>query len=328
MIYIQNDSNDPYFNLALEEYAFTNLKEHDKIFILWINSPTVVVGKFQNTIAEINLKYIEDKGVNVVRRNSGGGAVYHDLGNLNYTIISTEKSGHEFNFEKFSRPVVDLLATLDVKAQVTGRNDISIDGKKICGNAQYIRKNRILHHGCILFDVDLEHLQEALRVSADKIESKGLKSVRSRVDNISYHLKESFDNKEFKNKLLAHMLQENKDMVEYVLSEEELEKIKKIRDEKFKKWDWNFGKSPEFTISKSNRFPAGKIECFLNVKDGIIEDARFFGDFFSNMDIEDISQKLIGVQYEKNAISAVLPKEDMKDYFPNFEYEEVISCII
>lgn len=328
MIYIQNDSNDPYFNLALEEYAFTNLKEHDKIFILWINSPTVVVGKFQNTIAEINLKYIEDKGVNVVRRNSGGGAVYHDLGNLNYTIISTEKSGHEFNFEKFSRPVVDLLATLDVKAQVTGRNDISIDGKKICGNAQYIRKNRILHHGCILFDVDLEHLQEALRVSADKIESKGLKSVRSRVDNISYHLKESFDNKEFKNKLLAHMLQENKDMVEYVLSEEELEKIKKIRDEKFKKWDWNFGKSPEFTISKSNRFPAGKIECFLNVKDGIIEDARFFGDFFSNMDIEDISQKLIGVQYEKNAISAALPKEEMKDYFPNFEYEEVISCII
>lgn len=328
MIYIQNDSNDPYFNLALEEYAFTNLKEHDKIFILWINSPTVVVGKFQNTIAEINLNYIEDRGVNVVRRNSGGGAVYHDLGNLNYTIISTEKSGHEFNFEKFSKPVVDLLATLNVEAQVTGRNDISINGKKICGNAQYIRKNRILHHGCILFDVNLEHLQEALRVSADKIESKGLKSVRSRVDNISYHLKETFDNEEFKNKLLAHMLKENPEMVEYVLSSEELEQIEKLRDEKFKKWDWNFAKSPEFTISKSNRFPAGKIECFLNIKEGIIEDVRFFGDFFSNMDIEDISRKLIGIKYEKSAICEVLPKEELEIYFPHFAYEEVISCII
>lgn len=328
MIYIQNDSNDPYFNLALEEYAFTELKEHDKIFILWINSPTVVVGKFQNTVEEINLNYIEEKGVNVVRRNSGGGGVYHDLGNLNYTIISTEKSAHEFNFAKFSKPIVDLLATLDIKAEVTGRNDISINGKKICGNAQYIRKNRILHHGCILFDVNLENLQEALRISADKIESKGLKSIRSRVDNISYHLKEKFDNTEFKNRLLAHMLKENENMVEYTLNKEDLTKIETLRDEKFKQWDWNFATSPEFTISKSNRFSAGKIECFLNVKDGIIEEIRFFGDFFSNMDIEELSKKLVGIRYEKNAICEMLTKEELMNYFPHFEYKEVISCII
>ncbi|MDO4754176.1 MAG: lipoate--protein ligase [Bacillota bacterium] len=328
MRYIQNNSNDPYFNLALEEYAFTKLTEHDKIFILWINAPTVVVGKFQNTVAEINLKYIEENGVSVVRRNSGGGAVYHDLGNLNYTIISSEKSTNEFNFEKFSKPIVDLLATLQIEAQVTGRNDIGINGKKICGNAQYIKKNRILHHGCILFDVNLEHLQEALRVSADKIESKGLKSVRSRVDNISYHLKEAFDNVEFKNRLLQHMLGENPDMVQYVLSEEEIREIEELRDRKFRSWDWNFGKSPDFTISKSNRFPAGKIECFLNVEEGIIEDIRFFGDFFSNRDIEDVAKTLIGVRYEKSELKSVLTPELIREYFPGFDYEEVLSCII
>lgn len=184
MKYIINHSNDTAFNIALEEYAFKHLLDEDQIFLLWINKPSIIVGRHQNTIEEINRDYVRENGIEVVRRISGGGAVYHDLNNLNYTIISKEDENKAFDFKSFSTPVINTLAQLGVKAEFTGRNDLEIDGKKFCGNAQAYINGRIMHHGCLLFDVDLSVLANALKVSKDKFESKGVKSVRARVTNI------------------------------------------------------------------------------------------------------------------------------------------------
>ncbi|NLO71508.1 MAG: lipoate--protein ligase family protein, partial [Porphyromonadaceae bacterium] len=205
MIYIVNKSNKPDYNIALEEYCFKKLVDQDKVFILWINEPAIIVGKHQNTAEEINAEFVKKNGIHVIRRISGGGAVYHDLNNLNYTIISNEEKGADFDFKTFSEPVISTLAELGVKAEFTGRNDIVIDGKKISGNAQAYIKGRVMHHGCLLFDTDLSVLSKALEVSKDKIESRGVKSVRSVVDNILPHLKDKISVDEFADKILEQM---------------------------------------------------------------------------------------------------------------------------
>ena len=225
MKYIVNTSNDPAYNIALEAYAFRELVNEDELFILWINRPAIIVGKHQNTIQEINKEYTDAHGIKVVRRLSGGGAVYHDLNNLNYTIISNKADEGAFDFKTFSQPVIATLADLGVKAEFTGRNDLEIDGKKFCGNAQAYYKGRMMHHGCLLFDVDMSVLGQALKVSKDKIESKGVKSVRARVTNIVDELPEKITVNEFSDKILEKMKEFYPDMTEYVLSEDELAKI-------------------------------------------------------------------------------------------------------
>lgn len=327
MRYIVNNSNDPAFNIALEAYAFLELTDIDEIFLLWINSPTIVIGKHQNTIEEINKEYIEANNINVVRRLSGGGAVYHDLNNLNYTIISAKTSEQAFDFKTFSSPVMETLKKLGVEAEFTGRNDLVIDGKKFCGNAQAYAKGRMMHHGCLLFDVDLSVLAKALKVSADKIESKGVKSVRSRVTNILSELPEKISVNEFKNLLMQHMLEKNPDMTEYVLSEEELAKIKELRDTKFASWDWTYGKAPEYTITREKRYPAGKITTYANVDKSIIKEIKIYGDFFGVKDVSDIENALIGCKYDYQAVLEVLSKLKLEDYFVRMTVEEVAKAI-
>ncbi|MBU0278266.1 MULTISPECIES: lipoate--protein ligase [unclassified Gemella] len=328
MIYIDTKSNDPKFNTAVEFYAFNELAKKDDVFILWINKPCIVVGKNQNTTEEINQKYCDEKGIEIVRRVSGGGAVYHDLNNLNYTIISNGRSGEAFDFKSFSQPVIDALATLGVSASFTGRNDLEIDGRKFCGNAQYVRNGRIMHHGCLMFDVDTSVLSEALKVSKDKIESKGIKSVSSRVTNIKEYVpNEEMTVQDFKESLRLHM-EEKFGMTSYVLSEEELTEIKKIQTEKNDSWDWVYGKNPEFNIKRNRRLSTGKIEANIQVDNGHITNVKFFGDFFGVMDVEDISKKLEGVRYSKKDISEVLEKEDINSYFLGAKLEEVVDIIV
>jgi len=329
MIYIRNDDNRPQFNLALEQYAFDNLTQFDEIFLLWINEPTIVVGKNQNTIEEINLDYVKENNINVVRRLSGGGAVYHDLGNLNYTIIS-EKGNRQasFNFAAFTRPVIEVLEKLGVKAEFTGRNDLTIDGKKFCGNAQYMKKNRILHHGAILFDTDLNVLTKALKVPKDKIESKGVKSVRSRVTNIKDYLKYDITIEDFKQLLLDHMIETNKNLQEYRLTDEDYRKINKIMEERYATWEWNFGYSPDFNIEKSRRFPAGKVETKIHVEEGVIKSLKFYGDFFGGGGISDIEKKLIGVKYKEDEIAKALEDVDVSFYFSGISRDELLTSII
>lgn len=328
MKYIVNKSNDPAYNIALEAYAFRELTSEDEIFILWINEPAIIIGKHQNTIQEINKEYTDEHGIHVVRRLSGGGAVYHDLNNLNYTIISNKSEEGAFDFKTFSQPVISTLADLGVKAEFTGRNDLEIDGKKFCGNAQAYYKGRMMHHGCLLFDVDMSVLGDALIVSKDKIESKGIKSVRARVTNILNELPEKITVNEFSDKILEKMKETYPDMTEYVLSEDELVKIQESADTQFGTWDWTYGKAPEYTIERNVRYPAGKINTFANVQQSVIKNIKIYGDFFGIKDVEDIEKILIGTKYEYKDVLEKLKTIDTAQYFSRITVEEIAKAIV
>ena len=316
MKYIINYSNDTAFNIALEEYAFKHLLDEDQIFLLWINKPSIIVGRHQNTIEEINRDYVREHGIEVVRRISGGGAVYHDLNNLNYTIISKEDENKAFDFKSFSTPVINTLAQLGVKAEFTGRNDLEIDGKKFCGNAQAYINGRIMHHGCLLFDVDLSVLANALKVSKDKFESKGVKSVRARVTNIIDELPEKIT------------VEEYPEMTEYVFSDEELAEINRIKETKFGPWDWNYGKSPEYNVRRGTKFPSGKVEIFANVIESKIQDIKIYGDFFGIEDVAAVEDVLRGVKYEREDVLNALQTINLGRYFAGITAEEIAEAVV
>lgn len=328
MKYIVNNSNDPAYNIALEAYAFKELTDLDEIFILWINEPAIIVGKHQNAIQEINKEYTDEHDIHIVRRLSGGGAVYHDLNNLNYTIISNKADEGAFDFKTFSKPVIDTLAKLGVEANFTGRNDLEIDGKKICGNAQAYHKGRMMHHGCLLFDVDMTVLGNALKVSKDKIESKGVKSVRARVTNISNELPEKMTVLEFKEAILNQMKESYPEMDEYVLSDEDLARIQDIRDNQFATWDWTFGQTPDYTVERSVRYPAGKITTYVKTEKSVIESIKIYGDFFGIGDVSDIETLLVGTRYEYADVLVKLQTIDTTHYFSRMTTEEVAKAIV
>lgn len=328
MKYIVNTSNDPAYNVALEAYAFQKLTDIDEIFILWINEPAIIIGRHQNTIQEINKEFIDKNGIHVVRRLSGGGAVYHDLNNLNYTIISNNTQEGAFDFQTISKPVIDTLAKLGVKAEFTGRNDLEINGQKFAGNAQAYYKGRMMHHGCLLFDVDMSVLGQALKVSKDKIESKGIKSVRARVTNIVDHLSDKITVQEFSDAILAQMKEEYPEMDEYVLSDAELSEIQAMRDNQFATWDWTYGKAPEYTIERGVRYPAGKITTYANVENSTIKSVKIFGDFFGVKPVDDIEKMLEGVRYDYKDVLAALKTVDTSQYFSRMTPEEITKAIV
>lgn len=300
----------------------------DMIFILWRNKPSVIIGRHQNTREEINADFIKENNIEVVRRISGGGAVYHDYNNLSYTIISNEDEKKVFDFKSFSFPVINTLASLGVKAEFTGRNDIEIDGKKICGNAQAYINGRIMHHGCLLFNVDLTVLAKALKVSKDKIESKGVKSVRARVTNILDVLDKEITVLEFRDLLLNHMKSVYPEMEEYIFSKEELEEIEKIKKEKFANWDWNYGKSPEYNIKRNTRYPSGKIEIRANILESKIKNIKIYGDFFGIEDVSYIEEILKNVKYEKEDVKEALKDVNINRYFANISLDELVDAIV
>ena len=328
MKYIVNKSHNPFYNIALEAYAFRELRDEDELFILWINEPTIVIGKHQNAIEEINKAYTDEHGIHVVRRLSGGGAVYHDLNNLNYTIISNKTQEGAFDFKTFSQPVIETLADLGVTATFTGRNDLEIDGKKFCGNAQAYYKGRMMHHGCLLFDVDMTVLGNALQVSKDKIESKGVKSVRARVTNILDELPEKMTVEAFSEQLLNKIKEQYPDMTEYVLSEADLENIQNLADNQFATWDWAYGKSPDYTIKRSVRYPAGKLTSYVKVEKSVITGLKIYGDFFGIKDVSDIEEELIGLRYEYQDVLDKLLTVETTQYFTNITPQEIAGAIV
>ena len=327
MKYIVNTSNDPAYNIALEAYAFRELVNEDELFILWINRPAIIVGKHQNTIQEINKEYTDAHDIKVVRRLSGGGAVYHDLNNLNYTIISNKADEGAFDFKTFSQPVIATLADLGVKAEFTGRNDLEIDGKKFCGNAQAYYKGRMMHHGCLLFDVDMSVLGQALKVSKDKIESKGVKSVKSRITNVKDYMKEDIPLSEFKRLLLEFMFEEGS-ISKYKLTDIDIEEINKIKSEIYDKWEWNYGESPKYNILKERRFDScGKVELYLEVENGVIKDMKIHGDYFGNGDTNILIEKLVGCKIESKSLRDALKDININDFFNNLNIDNFISLI-
>ncbi len=328
MISIRNECKDPHFNLALDEYATKYLDPSEDYVILWQNEPSIIIGRNQNTIEEINLKYVNEHKINVVRRVSGGGAVYHDLGNLNFTFVVNNDKDVVSNFKKFTEPVINALKILGVNAEFSGRNDITIDVKKFSGNAQYYTGKRLMHHGTILFNSDLSVVQAALNVKQDKIESKGVKSVRSRVTNVYPYLPNKISIEEFKDTLLKFFMQdENYKEKEYILTEEDLAKINELKENKYSTWEWNYGQSPDFDIEKGKRYAGGKLELRFNVSEGKIQALKIFGDFFGKKEVSDIAALLIGKLYKEEAIKEALSSLDFENYFSGITIEDFIECM-
>lgn len=325
--YLDLMTTDPSYNLAMEQYVFDCLPRDRMYFMLWQNDNAIIVGKYQNTIAEINEETVRERGIRVVRRLSGGGAVYHDMGNLNFTFITDVGESNALDLKLFCEPVVRTLATLGVKAEVNGRNDITIDGKKFSGNSQYIRQGRVMHHGTIMFDSDLSVVSEALRVDPTKIQTKGIRSVRSRVTNVAEHLPEKVTLPEFRRILLENILKENPGEA-YPLTQDDLAAVEKLRAERYATWDWNYGFSPVCTMLRRRRVDGcGLIEAYITVEHGKIAALTFKGDFFSASEPDELAAHFVGCTPDRAGYEKALGDVDVSRYFAGLQKDELIDIL-
>ncbi len=273
MICIKRTQTDPYFNIAAEEYA---LKAFDEdIFMLWINDPSIIVGKHQNSLAEINYHYVKQNNIPVIRRISGGGTVFHDHGNLNFTFITSGEKEKLVDFRKFTDPIVKILNEIGVPARFEGKNDLRVKGLKISGNAEHVFRNRVLHHGTLLFNSKLGRLNEAIKVKEGKYVDKAVKSNRCIVTNISDHLPDEYRNMsihEFKSIIEDGLMRMYPNVHKQSLSEMDILAINKMVEERYALWEWNFGYSPKFQTEHDLLLRGEPYRLQFSVKNGIVED--------------------------------------------------------
>lgn len=328
MIFIENEGNtDPRLNLALEEYALRNFSTENDYLLFYINEPSIIIGRNQNTLEEINHEYVAEKNIHVVRRISGGGAVYHDFGNLNFSFITNHDVKSLHNFKKFTAPVIKVLNQLGLDAELKGRNDIQVEERKISGTAQFSTGKRMVSHGTLLFDTELGEVASALNVKMSKIASKGHKSVRSRVANISEFLHQWLTIEQFRTLLLEGLYEESEPFESYYLTPDEWKAVHRLKEEKYDTWDWNYGRSPKFNIQRNKRFPIGEIDLRIFVEKGHIKDFKIFGDFFGKEPVENLEKLLLDARYEKEDISELLKDIHMKDYFGDIKKVDFIELI-
>ncbi|TFE23341.1 lipoate--protein ligase [Cohnella luojiensis] len=316
MRFISNNNNhDPSLNLALEEYILRSLPDSDDYLLFYINEPSIIIGKNQNTVEEINAEYVQQNNIHVVRRLSGGGAVYHDLGNLNFSFIMRDDGQSFHNFKKFTEPVVRALRKLGVDAELTGRNDLQVGERKISGNAQFSTRGRMFSHGTLLFDSEIDHVVSALKANVEKYASKSTKSIRSRVANISEFLAEPMTIEQFKQSLLTSLFEGEPEIPYYELTEKDWANVRKLADERYRSWEWNYGRSPAFNVRQTKRIEgAGTFDIRLQVEKGIIAEATIYGDFFGKGDSAELASKFVGTRYEAGALSQLLDGIDLPFY--------------
>ena len=329
MYFVDNKGiTDPRINLAIEEYLLNTMDvEKDSFLLFYINEPSIIIGKNQNTTEEINTDYVDSNGIHVVRRLSGGGAVYHDLGNLNYSFITMDDGNSFRNFRKFTEPVVKALQSLGVNAELSGRNDLMVEGRKISGNAQFSTRGRMFSHGTLMFDTEIDAVVSALKVSKEKIESKGIKSIRSRVANISEYLREPMSIMDFRSAIL-HSIFEGEEKVQYwELTDQDWENIHALSKKRYGNWDWNYGKSPKFNVKHSHRYPVGGIDVRLQVEKGLIKDAHIYGDFFGVGDVSEIEDAITGVKYERASLEDAISDFDIPTYLGGITKDEFLKLI-
>lgn len=330
MLYVDNSGiTDARLNLALEEHVLRNRIEDDDLLLFYVNAPAIIIGRNQNTIEEINASVVEERGVRVVRRVSGGGAVYHDLGNLNFSFMTRDVHARFNRYDLFNRPVVEVLRELGVPAEIGGRNDILADGRKISGNAQFATAGRMFSHGTLLLDSNLDDVTAALRPKPGKIESKGVKSIRSRVANIREFLREPITVEELRERILERIFgsRDRAAIPSLRIDDADWRAAHELLERRYGNWNWNFGEDPPSNVQRVQRFPAGEIDARLDVHGGRITNARFFGDYMGRAEVTELEALLRGLVYDRVSLAAVLSNVDVREYFGDVAAADVLALL-
>lgn len=324
MRYLINESTDPYFNMAFDEYNLEHLALEEPVFYLWRNRPSVIIGMNQNAYSEVNLKYLDDHGILLVRRVTGGGAVYHDLQNLNYSIIG-RSTQLETDYPEYATAVPQALRAIGLDAEISGRNDILVGGRKISGFAKRVWKDRILVHGTLMYDVDIDTLSKVLDAPGNKMKAAGIASVRSKVANIKDCLPEmkSIDGLQ---QALQRILAGNDGPMD--IEPDAIEAIKRLSKEKFETWDWIYGHSPLAEFRHSGKFACGRLEASFCVERGVLKNISFGGDFLGNLPAEELAAALEGCSYEPEALLSAIRAMDPGAYFDGISPEELRSIFL
>jgi lipoate-protein ligase A len=303
MYCINLESEDPFFNLAVEEFL---LKQNaEDYLILGINSPSVIIGKHQVANREVNTKFVSENDIPVIRRISGGGTVFHDDGNINFAFIRQSESGKQVDFRKYTKPVIDFLLTLGVEAKFEGKSDLKVGGLKISGNAEHVHRNRVLHHGTLLFNTSMDRLGNSIRKDKSCYISRGVESNPASVINLQQILNSFQDIYEFRSVMMNYMLNNLPDMIPYQLSQSESEQAELLASSKYKTWEWNWAYGPDYHFNKQFEIDGKPLMCYMIVRDGIIVECKIEG----SVEISSISEKLKGCRHMVNDLMKVFKGE-------------------
>jgi lipoate-protein ligase A len=330
MLFVDNGgTTDARLNLALEEHVLRTKVPEDDLLLFYVNAPAIIIGRNQNTLEEINSDLVDARGVRVVRRVSGGGAVYHDLGNLNFSFMTRDVNTRFNRYDLFNKPVVEVLCELGVPAEIGGRNDILANGRKISGNAQFATAGRMFSHGTLLLDSNLDDVTAALKPKPGKVESKGVKSIRSRVANISEFLSEPIFVDELRDRILERIFgtRDRALLPSLVINPADWQATRELVERRYGNWNWNYGENPPSNVQRAQRFPAGEIDVRLDVHGGRITGARFFGDFMGRAEVVELESRLQGLVYDRTALAEALADVDMRQYFGEIDHADVLGLL-
>ena len=331
MRYVDNrDITDATRNLALEEYTIRHQLADEDLLLFYINHNAIIIGRNQNTIEEIDSDVVAAKQIQVVRRVSGGGAVYHDSGNLNFSFMTRDVNGRFNRYDTFNGPVLAVLHDLGIPAELSGRNDIVVEGRKISGNAQFAASDRMLSHGTLLVDSDVDQLVAALRPKPGKVESKGIKSIRSRVANINEFLTTPITAIELRERILEKIFgtRDRAHIPSVTMSDVAWQGVADLRASRYANWEWNYGRNPGANVQRSQRFAGGEVDVRLDIQNNRIVAASIFGDFMGQGEMSELTSRLADVTYARDAIEHALADIDTTHYIANVTKEELLGLLV